>query len=136
MKKIICIFLLVLSSVCYSQDKMISSYSIQNKNELLSDSTLMRFLNKLNINVSDYDVVGIYDYIDTIAMCRSKNNKFTLKKYQINYTSLEDSKISYVEKITNNDTKKQDKKKFLSCFKTLELNDNKEYNITFFILES
>lgn len=136
MKKIFCIFICLSTYfTVFSQNKFINAQIIQTQEELYGDSTLKHFINKAGLDISNYNIVKLYDFIDTIADYRSKNKKFKIKKYHIEYDTHNEFELFYSEKTVNNKSKKQNNNKILSCFRTSEKTEDNRYKIIFFIID-
>lgn len=136
MKKIFCIFICLSTYfTVFSQNKFINAQIIQNKEELIGDSTLKHFSDRAGLDIGNYNIIKLYDFIDTIADYRSKNKKFKIKKYHIEYYTHNEFELFYSEKTVNDRSKKQNNNKILCCFKTSEKNDDNKYKIIFFIID-
>lgn len=136
MRNISILFLLLFTRLLsYSQENTTPiKYGI-NQDSISQDSVFSNFINKLNINISEYKIVNILDIVNYSDSINSKKISNTIRNIKINYLTLKDFNIDkiLIYKNFNNSTNK--KNKLLMCNRTLIPDDKNKYTVTFYSLE-
>jgi riboflavin transporter FmnP len=134
MKKLIIILFVLISTHSFSQEKDIKLLSKETKNEIISDSIFSYFIKKINLNLNDYCVLPLYQVVDTTSFLKKNNTKFKVVSRKIFYDSLKNYEYFFNEKKYNIKFKKTLKTKFLCCYRSLEISNNKFF-IEFYSIE-
>ena len=145
MKKLILSFLLCFTILTiHSQPKDLKTSRVINfktQNELFQDSTMNYFINKLNFNINDYQIVSLSRVVsisDSLTINKQPN---LVRLIYIKYSTLDSPTIEYnrTKEVFDCNPKRsmiyKPKIKLMSAYKTIEADENGKYSVCFYSVE-
>lgn len=135
MKKILTVFLIVISTVCQSQIYSIPTTPMGSNSDILKNDTLKFLANTLKLNVNEYKVLPLRNLTDSSLYYDKRGIKYKIINSTITFKEL--SCNSIIQKVLKYNTHSNNRmgEKLLYCDITNLPDENKNYYVLFYVLE-
>ncbi len=144
-KHIFFIFFSLIIKLSFSQNQFEAEYFVrtrpiswgENLESITKDSVFSYFLNKLNINTSNYKIVSISDHLryrDSLIVNKVSYSQTTVEFVYSDFNNIVcNTAVVYKEFISNSRRKKPTPRvnKLMFCVKDLSADDEKKYRVRF-----
>lgn len=139
MKKILSVLLLYFfSSPIFSQqfiNKTVPIKDFKTKEELYKDTISSKFILKLGIDFSNYELMYITDFVNYRDSLLKNKIFFKTLGIKANYKQVETAEYKEYNSNYNLTTNSTNTRKRFMCYRTTEIDDNNNYKLYFSIIE-